>query len=106
MTLHLEVVYSGDHNLSCYYMAEAVRVVAPSFKKELSWDIVYIFKKEGARRFYELSVALHGEENVKKHLCFAPVPSIFIDGKLIFNRIPMVEELEDVIRKMIAEKSG
>lgn len=105
-TLHLEVLYSGDHNLSCFYMTEAVKVVASSFPNELRWDVVYVLKKEGARRFYDLSVALYGEENVKKNHYAAPVPSIFIDGRLVFDRIPMVEELEDTLKELIKQKSG
>lgn len=104
--LHLEVIYGGDHNLACFYMAEAVKVVASNFEEELKWDVVYVFKKEGAKRFYDLSVAEYGEENVKKHLCLAPVPSIFIDQKLIFDQIPPVEELEDTIKQMIKKKAG
>ncbi|MFZ5650452.1 MAG: thioredoxin-like protein [Bacillota bacterium] len=100
-TIHLEVLYSGDHNLSCYYMTEVVKVVASSFQNELRWDVVYIFKMDGASRFYDLSVALYGEEKVKKYHYTAPVPAIFINGRLIFDSIPMVEELEEVIRKMI-----
>jgi hypothetical protein len=103
--LHLEVLYSGDHNLSCFYMVEAVKVVAPSFPDALRWEIVHIYKKEGARRFYELSVSLFGEENVKKGRCFAPVPAIFVDGQLVFDRIPLLEELEEKIRMLIRKKN-
>lgn len=87
-------------------MAEVVKVVASSFKKELNCDIVYILKEEGARRFYELSVALHGEENVKKYRMHAPYPAIFIDGELVFDQIPSVEELEEVVKKMLDQKNG
>lgn len=87
-------------------MAEVVKVVASSFKKELDCDIVYILKKEGARRFYELSVELHGEENVKKYRMHAPFPSIFIDGKLVFDQIPSVEELEETVKKLLEQKNG
>ncbi|MCL6558552.1 MAG: hypothetical protein K6U74_07065 [Firmicutes bacterium] len=87
-------------------MAEVVKVVASSFKKELSCDIVYILQKEGARRFYELSAAMHGEENVKKYKMHAPYPSIFIDGELVFDQIPSVEELAEVVRNLIEKKNG
>ncbi|MEW6423224.1 MAG: hypothetical protein AB1523_00510 [Bacillota bacterium] len=102
--LHLEVLYSGDHNLSCYYMAEVVKVVASTFPEELRWEIVYILKKDGAKRFYDLSVSLYGEENVRKHHCCAPVPSLFIDGRLVFDQIPPVEELTEVIRRMLEQR--
>ncbi len=104
--LHLEVIYSGDHNLSCYYMAEVVKVVASTFPEELRWEIVYILTKEGARRFYELSVALFGEEDVKKRHRCAPIPSLFINGKLVCDQIPSVEELEEIIKGMIAVEAG
>lgn len=103
-TINLEILYSGDHNLSCFYMKEVVEVVASSFKNEVRWDTVYVFKKEGAGRFYDLSVALYGEDKVKKYRLTAPVPSIFINGRLVFDSIPMVEELEEVVRKMIDQK--
>lgn len=102
--LHLEVIYSGDHNLSCFYMAEVAKVVASSFKNEIKLDTVHIFKEEGAKRYYHLSVSLYGEEMVRKQLRLAPVPSMFIDGKLVFDRIPQVEELEEVVLKMFREK--
>lgn len=105
--LHLEVIYSGDHNLSCYYMTEVAEAVAASFKDRIKIDIdkVYIFKEEGARRFYDLSVSLYGEEKVKKQLCLAPVPSMFIDGRLVFDRIPLVEELEEAVVRLTMERS-
>lgn len=104
--MHLEVLYSGDHNLSCFYMAEVVKVVASSFPADLRWDIVYVFKKEGGKRLYDLSVSMYGEENVKKQRLLAPVPSIFIDGSLAFDRIPMVEELEQTVREMLPPKGS
>jgi len=100
----MEVVYSGDHNLSCFYMAEVAKVVASSFKKEVRLQIVYIMKKEGGQRYYDLSVSLYGEEEVRKGLRLAPVPSMFIDGRLVFDRIPMVEELEEAVAGMIRGK--
>lgn len=102
--LHIEVLYTGDHNLSCFYMAEAVKVAASTFKNDIKWDIVYIFKEAGARRYYDLSVGLYGEENVRKKRLLAPVPSVFIDGRLVFESIPMVEDMEGTFRELIREK--
>lgn len=102
--LHLEVIYAGDQNLCCFYMAEVVKSVASVFENELEWSIIEIFKEEGSRRFYDLSVALYGEENVRKHHRHAPVPSIFIDGKLAFSQIPPVEELEEYLRLLIEKR--
>jgi len=49
-------------------------------------------------------VAMHGEENVKKYRMHAPFPSIFIDGNLIFDQIPSVEELEEVVQTIIEQR--
>jgi len=102
--LHVEVLYSGDHNLSCFYMAEVVKVVASSFKNDIKWEIVYVFKEDGARRYYNLSVGLYGEDNVRKKRQLAPVPSIIIDGRLVFESIPLVEDMEGAVRELIREK--
>jgi hypothetical protein len=105
-TLHLEVIYAGDQNLCCYYMAEAVKTAASAFENELKCSIVDIFTKEGARRFYELSVMLYGEENVRKKQLHAPIPSIFIDDKMVFRQIPPVETLTRVIKRMSRRKNA
>jgi len=96
-SLRLELIYAGDHNLSCYYAAKVVEAVVPFFPNLLEWEKVYIRQKEGARRFYELSVSLFGEDNVRKYHYHAPIPSIFINGELVCDRIPSVEELKDII---------
>lgn len=105
--LQLEVIYAGDHNLSCFYMAEVVRVVVSAFEKDqVTWKTVQLFTKDGARRFYELSVALYGEEQVRKGYCHAPIPSIFINGKLVYDHIPCIEELDATIRRLLEEGQG
>ncbi|MQL52716.1 hypothetical protein GFC01_10670 [Desulfofundulus thermobenzoicus] len=99
--LRLEVIYAGDHNLSCYYAAKVVEAVVPLFPRQVEWEKIYILQKDGARRFYELSVSLYGEEDVRKLHCHAPIPSIFINGEMVFDRIPSVEELAQSIEDFI-----
>jgi predicted thioredoxin/glutaredoxin len=47
---------------------------------------------------------LYGEEIVNKHCRVAPVPSLFIDGELVFDAIPPMFELEDAIEEAIQQK--
>lgn len=99
--LHIEVIYAGDHNLLCYYTAKVVEAVVPLFPDQITWEKVCILEKEGSRRFYELSVLLYGEEDVMKHHKHAPIPSIFINGELVCDHIPSVEELKEIINQFI-----
>ncbi|MFN3533999.1 MAG: thioredoxin-like protein [Desulfatiglandales bacterium] len=102
--IHIEVIYQGDHCPSCYYMAEAVEHVIPKYVGIVKYTkIEYMKSKAHARRFYELSISLHGEEATKKRLKCAPIPSIFINGKLVFDCIPTLPELEAAIQKAALE---
>jgi hypothetical protein len=58
-------------------------------------------KQEGKKRFLELSCSLFGEDGVYKKCRVAPVPSLFIDGELVFDAIPPVFELEEAIEEAI-----
>lgn len=67
--------------------------------------VEYMKSKVHARRFYDLSVSLYGEEELKKRLRCAPIPSLFIDGELIFDVIPMRDDLVNAI-ELALEKRG
>ena len=86
----VEVIYEGDHCIPCVYMANVVEAATAQFDARVRWNKVVLREKTGAKRFYELSKSL-GKP--------APIPSIFINGKLCFNTTPSVEELEAVIRE-------
>jgi len=87
--VHVEVIYEGDHCIPCVYMANVVEVATAKFDREVRWNKVVLREKAGAKRFYELSNSLGRP---------APIPSIFINGKLCFNTTPSVEEMEAAIR--------
>ena len=87
--VHVEVIYEGDHCIPCVYMAKVVEAVTVKFDDQVRWNKVLLREKAGARRFYDLSKSL-GKP--------APIPSIFINGKLCFNTTPSVEELEVAIK--------
>lgn len=108
--IHIEVIYQGDHCPSCYYMAEAVEQILPKFVGLVKFTKVEFMKSRAhAKRFYELSVSLYGEEQIKNRLRCAPIPSLFINGILAFDMIPPMNELEAAIQNAIMqsfEKGG
>ena len=104
--IHIEIIHQGDHCAPCQYMAEAVEEVIPEYGNLIRFTKVeYMKSKKHARRFYELSVSLHGEEELQKRLRCAPIPSLFIDGELIFDVIPPRYELINAIETAL-EKCG
>ncbi len=97
----IEVMYKADYCLPCYYMDEAVCQVLPKYSDKVEYRRVEFMKGEGKKRFLELSVSLFGEEGVYKYTRIAPVPSLFIEGELVFDAIPPRYELEDAIEEAL-----
>ncbi|MGB5422465.1 MAG: hypothetical protein WBN03_09920 [Desulfobacterales bacterium] len=100
----IEVMYKADYCLPCFYMDETVREVLEKYADSIEYHRVDFLKGEGKKRFLELSCSLYGEEMVNKHCRVAPVPSLFIDGELVFDAIPPIFELEDAIEEAIQQK--
>ena len=100
----IEVMYKADYCLPCLYMDETVRQVLPRYTDDVAYRRVDFMGGKGRDRFLELSASLYGEENVRKHCRVAPVPSMFIDGELVFDAIPPSFELEEAIEEAIAAK--
>ena len=92
-SIHLEIVYEGDHCIPCVYMAKVVESVAKDFGDLLHVEKVVLKRKEGAKRFYELSCSLGRP---------APIPSIFIEGELVFDQTPGQEELKACLERFIS----
>lgn len=91
--IHLELPYEGDHCIPCVYMLETVEEAVADFGGQVRVELLYLRKKEGALRYKELSLTL-GKP--------APIPSIFINGKLFFDITPPVEDLQIAIREILA----
>ena len=76
-------------------MTRVVESVAPQFEGLLTWETVITKELAGAQRYQEFSKRL-GKP--------VPVPSIAINGELIFETTPGAEELtaciEHIIKKM------
>lgn len=75
-------------------MARVVESIASDYGNAVRWEKVITKDLAGALRFGELSKQLGRP---------APVPSIFIDGKLVFSSTPGREELREHLDGMLAE---
>lgn len=74
-------------------MARVVETVAADYGGKLRWEKVITKQMAGAARYMALTRRLGRP---------APVPSIFIDGELIFDRTPSTEELKACLDRMTA----
>lgn len=89
----VELIYEGDHCIPCVYMLETVEEAMKGFEGQVELELVYLRQEEGGKRYKALSVII-GKP--------APIPSIFLDGKLYFEITPMVEELQDAFKEILA----
>jgi hypothetical protein len=77
-------------------MTRVVESVAPEFEDVLTWEKVITKEMAGARRYQEFSKFI-GKP--------APVPSIAINGRLVFDSTPSTEDLKACIARCIEQKS-
>ncbi len=75
-------------------MARVVESIAGEFKSHLVVKKVITRTLSGAERYREI---------VRQSGAQVPVPSILINGELVFMTTPGVEELRACVREMIAE---
>ncbi len=78
-------------------MARVVESVAPDFGDALRVEKIVTKELQGAMRYSEISKDLGRP---------APVPSIFIEGELIFEQTPGTEELKTCIQRFISSAGG
>jgi len=103
--IHLEIIYQGAHCPASFYMAQAVEEVLPLYGERVRYTKVEYTKSQAhSRRFLDLSMSLFGEEGVRRGLKLAPIPSLFINGELVFDVIPVRDELEVAIETFLAER--
>lgn len=76
-------------------MTRVVESVVPEFKNVLTWNKVVTKDLEGARRYNQFSKTL-GK--------LAPIPSIAIEGQLVFETTPSVEELKACIHEFVKKQ--
>ena len=75
-------------------MARVVDSVAPDYGDALRCEKIITKELSGAMRYGELTKSLGRP---------APVPSIFINGELVFDTIPSQEELKAFLDQLIIE---
>ena len=73
-------------------MARVVDTVVPDFGDAVLVEKVYTTKLEGGMRYKEISKDLGRP---------APVPSIFIEGELVFDQTPGQEQLKACLNKYL-----
>ncbi len=71
-------------------MTRVVESVAPEFEDVLTWEKIITNELAGAQRYQEFSKLLRRP---------VPVPSIVINGQLVFETIPGLEELKACIER-------
>ena len=69
-------------------MARVVEAVVPDYTEWIDWKIVYTKQLAGALRHSELSKTLGRP---------MPVPSIIVNGTLVFDSIPSTEALSQYL---------
>ncbi|MBA4392269.1 MAG: hypothetical protein C0407_01835 [Desulfobacca sp.] len=104
--LLIEVIYKADYCLPCVYMDKAVVEVLPQYDGLVDYQrVCFMESDEAQERFLDLSKKLYGIEKVESLEQVAPVPSLFIEGELIFDMIPPRFELEEAIDKSLVKYS-
>jgi len=76
-------------------MTRVVESIAPDYEETLFWEKVITKEKKGALRFIELSQVLGRP---------APVPSIWMEGNLVFEMTPRQDELKEFLDELIARR--
>lgn len=74
-------------------MARVVEAVLPAYGENVKYEKIVTKEMAGAMRFAELS------KNLGRP---APVPSIFINGELIFDQTPGEGQLKDCLNAMMS----
>jgi hypothetical protein len=82
--LLVEVISEGPHCVPCEYAIAAVEYVSEDYQDRIEVRIVETKRRKDARRYLDLCRSYGG---------LLPVPSILIDGRVIFEGIPGPEEL-------------
>ena len=73
-------------------MTRVVEAIAAEYGDRLHWEKVITKDLAGAKRYADFSKSLGRP---------APVPSIVIEGKLVFETTPSVEALKDYIDRLM-----
>jgi len=90
--IFIEVISEGPHCVPCEYAIKSVREIAPFFEGLMEWRVVLLKNREGAHRYLELA---------KKFGKLPPIPSILINERVAFERIPGPQLLRAAIENIL-----
>jgi len=93
--LLIEVISEGPHCIPCEYAIKSVQEVAPAFAEVMEWRVVLLKEREGAGRYLELAQKLGKNP---------PIPSILINERVVFERIPGPQLLKTTIGRVLEGK--
>jgi len=91
----IEVISEGPHCIPCEYAIKSVREIAPLFEGLMEWRVVLLKEGEGAHRYLELTQKLGKAP---------PIPSILINERVAFERIPGPHLLKRTIERVLEGK--
>jgi hypothetical protein len=100
--VHLEVIDKGTGCAACRYMHAAATRALNRFARYVTYTRINLRSPRGRQRFLELCEGLYGYHQVHRQLRLAPVPSLFINGRLAFETIPDEVRLEEAIAGCLA----
>ncbi|MBM4305635.1 MAG: hypothetical protein FJ115_06490 [Deltaproteobacteria bacterium] len=93
--IFIEVISEGPHCIPCEYAIKSVREIAPEFEGVIEWSVVLLKEREGANRYLELAQKLGKNP---------PIPSILINERVAFERIPGPQLLRTTIERVLEGK--
>ena len=100
----VEVICKDRGHWPSFYMQAAVQEVLPAYAERVECRFVDIREAKGKHRLLELSCALYGKKAVYQLKRLAPVPGIYIEGRLIFDAIPDRDELKTALDRSLRSK--
>ncbi len=81
--------------MPCVYMTRVVKEAVKELGDAVIYKKVITKTLEGANQYKKI---------IKQHKSLVPIPSIIINGKLAFKRIPGKEELVDFLNIIIQKQ--
>lgn len=85
-------------------MQAAINDILPEYREAVNLRVVNIREGAGKERLLELSCALYGKGAVFGQQRLAPIPSLFVDGELVFDAIPDRDALTEAIESRLGGK--
>jgi hypothetical protein len=92
----VEIISEGPHCVPCEYAIAAVEYVSEDYAGRIEVKVVETKQRKDADRYLALC---------KSYGRLLPVPSILIEGRVVFDEIPGPEELRRTLDEAIGTRS-